>query len=102
MKALQSVYDREPMQVYLSNYVIPIVADWPGQLFIRKAIAQRLLAKNESIPEFITSFLPIMGPLHVSLNARELVFLQNSFLFTKVYSARAKFLVKSHDHGEST
>ena len=85
MKALQSVYDREPMQVYLSNYVIPIVADWPGQLFIRKAIAQRLLAKNESIPEFITSFLPIMGPLHVSLNARELVFLQNSFLFNDIY-----------------
>ena len=69
------------MQTYLSNYAIPIVADWPGQLYIRKAIAQRLLVNNEIIPQYITSFLPIMGPLHVSLNARELFFLKNSFLF---------------------
>jgi hypothetical protein len=85
MSALQNVYDRKPMQVYLSNYVIPLVADWPGQFFIRKAIAQRFLLKDERIPEFVTSFLPIMGPLHVSLNARELVFLQNSFLFNDIY-----------------
>jgi hypothetical protein len=73
------------MQVYLSQYVIPVVADWPGQFFIRKAIAQRFLIKNENIPEYIMSFLPVMGPLHVSLNARELVFIQNSFLFNDIY-----------------
>ena len=73
------------MQTYLSDYVIPMVADWPGQLYVRKSLAQRLHVNNEIIPQYITSFLPIMGPLHVSLNARELVFLKNSFLFNDIY-----------------
>ncbi|CAJ0755823.1 4660_t:CDS:1 [Entrophospora sp. SA101] len=83
-KALQIVHDQEPMQAYLSNYAIPIVADWPGQFFIRKAIVHRL-NNNETIPSFVTAFLPIMGPLHVSLNGRELVFKENSFLFNDIY-----------------
>jgi len=85
MNALQIVHDQEPMQKYLSNHAIPIVADWPGQFYIRKAIAQRLLVNNETISNFVISFLPMMGPLHVSLNARELVFLQNSFFFNDIY-----------------
>ncbi|RIB30499.1 hypothetical protein C2G38_2152436 [Gigaspora rosea] len=84
-KALQIVYNQESMQEYLSNHIIPIIADWPGQFFIRKAIAHRLLLDNEVIPSFVTSFLPIMGPLHVSLNSRELVFKQNSLLFNDIY-----------------
>ncbi|RIB25350.1 hypothetical protein C2G38_2031103 [Gigaspora rosea] len=84
-KALQIVYNQESMQEYLSNHVIPIVADWPGQFFIRKAIAHQLLLNNEIIPLFVTSFLPIMGPLHVSLNSRELVYKKNSPLFNKIY-----------------
>ena len=85
MNALQIVYNQEPMQGYLSNYVILVVADWPGQFFICKAIAQRVLVENENVPEFIMSFLSIMGLLHVSLNARELVFLKNSRLFNDIY-----------------
>src|SRR6266542_1414596 len=85
MKALQIVNDQQPIQEYLSNYIIPIIADWPGQLFIRKAIARRLLLNDETIPPFVTLFLPIMGPLHVSLNSRELVFVKNSFLFNDIY-----------------
>ena len=73
------------MHVYLSNYVISVVADWSGQLFIRKAFAQWLFTNNKNIPQFITSFLPMMSPLHVSLNARELVFLKNSNLFNDIY-----------------
>ena len=84
-KALQIVYDQELMQAYLSDHIIPIVADWPGQFFIRKAIAHRLFLNNEIIPPFVTSFLPVMGPLHVSLNSRELVFLKNSVFFNKIY-----------------
>ncbi|RIB14574.1 hypothetical protein C2G38_2194739 [Gigaspora rosea] len=38
-KALQIVYNQRPMQEYLFNNAIPMVADWPGQFFIRKAIA---------------------------------------------------------------
>jgi hypothetical protein len=83
--ALKIVYDQEPMAMYLSNYAIPVVADWPGQFFIRKAVVQQFILQNRSIPRFVKSFLPVMGPLHVSLNARELVFLKNSFLFNDIY-----------------
>src|SRR6266498_315704 len=37
--ALQIIYEQEPMQVYLSNYMIPVIANWSGQLFIHKALA---------------------------------------------------------------
>ncbi|RIB12828.1 hypothetical protein C2G38_2199606 [Gigaspora rosea] len=66
-KALQIVYNQESMQEYLSNHVIPIVADWPGQFFIRKAIAHRLLLNNEIIP------------------SQELVYKKNSPLFNEIY-----------------
>ncbi|RIB22766.1 hypothetical protein C2G38_2173079 [Gigaspora rosea] len=46
-KALQIVYNQELMQEYFSNHVIPIATDWPGQFFIRKAIAHRILLENE-------------------------------------------------------
>ncbi|RIB19662.1 hypothetical protein C2G38_2181202 [Gigaspora rosea] len=54
-RAIRIVHDQEPMQEYLENYVIPVVADWPGQFFIRKAIAHRILLNNEIISSFITS-----------------------------------------------
>ncbi|RIB19121.1 hypothetical protein C2G38_2182716 [Gigaspora rosea] len=85
--SLRIVHDHEPMRMYLSNYAVPIVADWPGQYFICKAIAQLLLLNNESIPQFVMSFLPILGPLHVSLNSRELVYKKNYLLFSDVYKS---------------
>ncbi|RIB06015.1 hypothetical protein C2G38_2047129 [Gigaspora rosea] len=84
-KALQIVHDQKPMGEYLSNHVIPIVADWPGQFFIRKAIAHRILLNNEVIPRFVAAFLLMMGPLHISLNSRELVFDKYSLLFNDIY-----------------
>jgi hypothetical protein len=59
-----------PMQRYLEQHAIPIVADWPGQLFIRKAIVQASLRQQSAIP-IVRSFVPMMGPLHVSLNSRD-------------------------------
>ncbi|CAH1768280.1 8271_t:CDS:2, partial [Entrophospora sp. SA101] len=64
---------------------IPIVADWTGQFFIHKAVIHWLLNHNEIIPSFITAFLPIMGPLHMSLNDHELIFKGNSSLFNDAY-----------------
>jgi len=87
MKALQIIYDQELMQEYFSNHAIPIIADWSEQFYIHKAIAQRLLINNETVPYFVVSFLPMMDPLHVSLNGRELIFLQNSFFFNDIYKS---------------
>ncbi|CAG8800561.1 45280_t:CDS:2, partial [Gigaspora margarita] len=85
INVLRVVHNQELMQEYLFNNSIPIIADWLGQFYIRKAIAHQYLLNNETIPSFVTSFLPMMGPLHISLNARELIFVQNSVLFNDVH-----------------
>ncbi|CAI2185645.1 18629_t:CDS:1, partial [Funneliformis geosporum] len=42
-------------------------ADWPGQLFIRKALTHLQKSDSQySIPAEINSFIPILGSLHVS------------------------------------
>ena len=39
-------------QNYLNNFIILIIADWPGQINIRRAITLKIKKENESeIPE---------------------------------------------------
>ncbi|CAG8743839.1 22481_t:CDS:2, partial [Cetraspora pellucida] len=38
INALQHVYEVSLLNNYLTNHNIPIIADWPGQVFIRQAI----------------------------------------------------------------
>ena len=67
--------------------VIPVVADWPGKIFLRTAISRCLIYGNSSgITNKVLSFLPMMGPLHISLNSRELIFLQYQPFFSGMYS----------------
>lgn len=54
---------------HLNGYVALIIADWSGQPFIHKAITQ--LQNRRNIKPEIKSFLPILGPLYISLNTRE-------------------------------
>ncbi|CAG8803206.1 7115_t:CDS:2, partial [Gigaspora rosea] len=63
------------MQEYLNNSIILVPADFPGQLNIRKAIVQRLVLRNLTIPKEITHLVPFLGALHLSLNTHESVFL---------------------------
>ncbi|RHZ73407.1 hypothetical protein Glove_231g3 [Diversispora epigaea] len=73
IKVLIKVFRLSEMQSYLMNYIIPIPADFPGQLYIRRAIVQKLKYGNQcSIPKEVLSLVPILGPLHVSLNTREI------------------------------
>ena len=66
--------------------VIPVVADWPGQIFLRTAISRYLIHGSSSkITDKVLSFLPIIGPLHISLNSRELIFLQYQPFFSAMY-----------------
>jgi hypothetical protein len=76
---------------HLEGRVAPVVADWPVQLFIRKALAQ-LHAQTTSnahpqsaIPQEIQSFMPMLGPLHVSLNSREHVMLVHHCFLEKMF-----------------
>src|SRR5260363_136552 len=73
LKALTMITNINSLSEYLKNNIIPVIADWPGQLFIRKIITQSRLNPH-LIPNNVTNFIPILGPLHVSLNFRETVF----------------------------
>jgi hypothetical protein len=76
-------------QQYLQHNVIPLIADWPGQIYPRKAITmQQLQSKKNNqteIPKCVNSFIPIMGPLHVFLNSRETVVLLFYDFFNSAY-----------------
>jgi len=69
---------------HLNGRFAPIVADWPGQIFIRKALYMRTLPES-SFSQQIESFLPILGPLHVSLNSREQVLMIYHSFFEKLF-----------------
>ncbi|RIB25131.1 hypothetical protein C2G38_2166665 [Gigaspora rosea] len=71
---------------HLDEQVAPIIADWPGQIFIRKALHMRTLPEFQSLfPQQIESFLPILGPLHISLNSREQVIMNHLTSFNEYY-----------------
>ena len=99
LKAMQTIADVSSLKDYLLLNAAPVVADWPGQLFIRMAITHLHLQGNQSsIPSHVYSFIPILGPLHVSLNFREkAVMLHHSFfqnLFHFVFGAKKTFAKK--------
>ena len=57
---------------YLSENIIPVPADYPGQYYIHKAITlRRRYGDSSNISEKILHLVPLLGPLHVSLNTRE-------------------------------
>ena len=86
-KAIDVVVNVLSMLQYIQKgYTIPIVADWSGQIYIRTAISRHLTYHNLShINDTILSFLPIIGPLHISLNSWELIFLQYQPFFSAMY-----------------
>jgi len=80
---LLSISRIESISRYLVNNIIPVSADWPGQLFIRKAITKIRNQSSNNI--IIRNFIPLIGPLHVSLNSREQVVLIHWKFFNKMY-----------------
>ncbi|RHZ76964.1 hypothetical protein Glove_187g7 [Diversispora epigaea] len=86
IKALTKAFSLFEMRLYLMNYIIPVPADFPGQLYIRRAIVQKLKYGNQcSIPKEVLSLVPILDPLHVSLNTRESCFLTFHPFFNELY-----------------
>ena len=66
------------MREYLSNYVVLMPADWPGQFFPRQIVYQKARQATStstlplgSSPHPLCSVIPTLGPLHVDLNADE-------------------------------
>jgi len=88
------------MNNYLSNYVIPVPADYPGQYFIRKAITlkRRYGDSASTISNKVLHLVPLLGPLHVSLNTREtLVKIYHPFfnlLYREIFQKRKNLPIK--------
>ena len=92
LKAIKMITEIPLLNIYLQENIIPIVTDFPGQLFIRKVIT--LLNKQKKgqkistkISNIINNFIPILGPLHVSLNMREDIILIHWDFFEKLYQS---------------
>ena len=79
VNALKLILTINGKTLHLNNRVAPIVADWPGQIFIRKALY------TESLSREIEAFLPILGPLHLSLNSREQILLIHHSFFENLF-----------------
>uniref|UniRef100_U9ULY4 Uncharacterized protein n=1 Tax=Rhizophagus irregularis (strain DAOM 181602 / DAOM 197198 / MUCL 43194) TaxID=747089 RepID=U9ULY4_RHIID len=88
LKSLGEFFRIPEIQKYLETYLIPIPADFPGQLYIRRAIVQKLkLQECSTIPNEITHLVPFLGPLHVALNTKESVFLTFWAFFNEMFKA---------------
>ncbi|CAG8828891.1 23377_t:CDS:2, partial [Racocetra persica] len=69
VNALERVNSINTLESYLNNHIMPVVADWPRQIFIRKVISLRLQDPNNSnIPDIALFFIPVIGALHMQLN----------------------------------
>lgn len=82
VNVLTSISKIESISRYLVNNIIPVSADWPGQLFIRKAITK---IRSQNADNIIKNFIPLIGPLHVSLNSREHVVIIHWEFFNKMF-----------------
>ncbi|RIB01868.1 hypothetical protein C2G38_2229423 [Gigaspora rosea] len=94
--ALSLITNIPSLYRYLDQNILPVIADWPGQLYIRKAITklQKELEYQKNNPEYqitisprIKNFLPILGPLYVSLNTREHIMIVHYEFFNKLYKS---------------
>lgn len=89
LNALQMILTVSRNSKCLEKHVAPIVADWPGQLFIRKALthfhASKASGLQSTISQEIESFIPMLGPLHLSLNSREHVMIIYHSFFEQMF-----------------
>ncbi len=86
LNALQMILNINKKIKHLDKQVASIVADWPGQLFIRKALTHlHALEAQSTIPQEFESFIPILESLHLLLNSREHVMIIYHSFFEKMF-----------------
>ena len=69
------------LQLYLDNFISPFVGDWPMQFYIRRLV----YSDAPSLPAALQSVVPMIDPLHISLNARECVLVIFHEIFAYLY-----------------
>lgn len=59
------------LKLYLDYFVVPFVGDWPLRYCIRRLI----YSDASPLPAALQNVITVIGPMHISLNAREYVLL---------------------------
>jgi hypothetical protein len=70
------------LQDYLNHFTGPFLGDWPMQFFMRQLVYNTDLV---SLPAACKNVVPIIGPLHISLNSRECVVMKFHGIFAELY-----------------
>ena len=70
------------LDIYLNQFVAPFIGDRPMQFFIRQLVYSHI----PTVPAALKNVIPLIGPLHISLNARECVLLQFHEVFADLYA----------------
>ena len=74
------------MHAYLAKNILVAPMDYLGQRNVRRAVVHCMInGKQLSVPQQVLNIVPIIGPLHVSLNSQEIVFFVNYNFFEKMY-----------------
>lgn len=82
----------------LTENIVPFVADWPGFSYVRRLIMMHCTG-HYRVPEELLHLRPFIGPLHLSLNGREFVFLKyrDAFfapLYAHLFGEKAQLATK--------
>ena len=64
------------LSIYINKFLVPLIGDWPCQFFVRQIVYD----------QGIYNLVPFLGPLHISLNARENVVLKFYTFFKELYA----------------
>eukprot|EP00112_Aurelia_sp_Birch-Aquarium-sp1_P009532 Seg2086.2 transcript_id=Seg2086.2/GoldUCD/mRNA.D3Y31 product="Pancreatic secretory granule membrane major glycoprotein GP2" protein_id=Seg2086.2/GoldUCD/D3Y31 len=70
---------------YLDEFCVPFIGDWPAQFYVRQII----YSNAENLPVQRKNIVPLLGPLHISLNARECVVMNFHSFFNISDSSRS-------------
>ncbi|CAG8565699.1 21247_t:CDS:2, partial [Dentiscutata erythropus] len=72
VNAVKHLISISEVRVYMEMRVLVVLMDYSDQLHVCRGITHRIKSEDSSrIPEQILHIIPMIGPLHVSLNSRE-------------------------------
>ena len=71
------------LEIYLKDFLTPFMGDWPTQFFMRQLVYN---LAEVSLPTICENVVPLIGPLHISLNSRECVLKFFHPIFAELYS----------------
>ena len=72
------------LEIYLKDFLTPFEGDWPTQFFMRQLVYN---LAEVSLPTICENVVPLIGPLHLSLNSRQCVLKFFHHIFMELYSS---------------